>query len=171
MGLCSDFAEEVECLEISPVKGQLGPLQEFSCLRKLKAPIVTLLGWSPDELLRLAEVVPTGLTHLGLTEAMVEQCAYKWDEELILEELAAFLGFWRSATPDLQVVEAWLDRVFHQWKDADVMQLRMMCEAGVSCFVHLCSEPSSSPMTRWVRHRPYSELPGHLRRSLQGVSR
>ena len=172
LSVYSEAAEETEDLVIYPVIGQLGSLREFPSLRKLKAPIMALLEWSPGGLpLRIAEVVPAGLTHLGLTEAMVEQCTYKWDEELILEELAAFLGFWRSATPDLQVVEAWLDRVFHQWKDADVMQLRMMCEAGVSCFVHLCSEPSSSPMTRWVRHRPYSELPGHLRRSLQGVSR
>jgi hypothetical protein len=50
------------------------------------------LGWSPGELpIRIEEVVPTGLTHLGLTEDMVlMQCTYEWDEELILEELAAF---------------------------------------------------------------------------------
>ena len=55
MNLYNDAAEEVEYLKIWPVKGQLGPLREFSSLRKLKAPIVTLLGWSPGELpLRLA---------------------------------------------------------------------------------------------------------------------
>jgi hypothetical protein len=43
LGLFSDFAEEVEALQISPVKGQLGSLG------KLRAPIVTLLGWLPDE--------------------------------------------------------------------------------------------------------------------------
>ena len=69
MGLYSNAAaEEVDDLEICPVNGQLGPLREFSRLCKLKAPIVTLLGWPPDELLWLAEVVPTGLTYLGLTK-------------------------------------------------------------------------------------------------------
>jgi hypothetical protein len=85
---------------ISPVRGQLGPLKKFSRLRKLKAPIVTLLGWSPGALpLRLAEVLPAGLRHLGLTEDMLSQCTYEWDEELVLEELDAFLGVWRSVTP------------------------------------------------------------------------
>jgi len=112
---------------------------------------VTLLGWWPGELpLHIAEIVPAGLTHLGLTEDMLEQCTYKWDTELILEELVAFLGVWRSVTPDLQVVEVWPK----MWKDADVMQLQMMCEeAGVLCIVHLCDEPSSFSMTRWVRQR------------------
>jgi len=51
----SDFAEEVEDLSIWPFPGQLGSLREFSRLRKLRAPIVMLLGWSPGELpLRLA---------------------------------------------------------------------------------------------------------------------
>ena len=111
VGLYSDAAEEVDYLKIWPVSGQLGPLREFSRLRKLKAPIVTLLGWSPGELpLRLAEVVPAGLTHLGLTEDLASQCTYEWDEELVLEELEVFLSVWRSATPDLQVVEVWLSR-------------------------------------------------------------
>jgi hypothetical protein len=52
----SDAAEEVEYSEIISVRGQLGPLREFSRLRKLKTPIVTLLGWSPGELpLHIAE--------------------------------------------------------------------------------------------------------------------
>ena len=112
MNLYNDAAEEVEYLKIWPVKGQLGPLREFSSLRKLKAPIVTLLGWSPGELpLRLAERVPAGLTHLGLTEELSMQCTYEWDVALVLEELAAFLGVWRSVTPDLQAVEVWLTRM------------------------------------------------------------
>jgi hypothetical protein len=163
MGLCSDFAEEVECLEISPVKGQLGPLQEFSCLRKLKAPIVTLLGWSPDELLRLAEVVPTGLTHLGLTEDLAQQCTYKWDEEFVLEELAVFLSVWRSVTPNLQVVEVWLTRIYGRWKDTEVAQLRKVCEeAGVLCIVHF-KKNIRSPMTfQWVRQGPREPRPKPL---------
>ena len=151
VGLYSNFVEEVECLKISPVKGQLGPLQEFSCLRKLKAPIVTLLGWSPDELLRLAEVVPTGLTHLGLdlTEDLAQQCTYKLDEEFVLEELAVFLSVWKSVsvTPNLQVVEVWLTWIYGRWKDTEVVQLRKVCEeAGVLCIVHF-KKNIRSPMT------------------------
>jgi hypothetical protein len=105
----NDDAEEVEFLKIRPVRGQLSPMRGFSRSRKLEAPIVMLLGWSPDELpLRLAEVVPAGLTHLGLTEDMVVQCTYEWTEELILGELEDFLSVWRSVTPNLQVVEVWL---------------------------------------------------------------
>jgi hypothetical protein len=85
----SDAAIDVECSDIIPVRGQLGPLREFSRLRKLKTPIVTLLGWSPGELpLRIAEAVPAGLTHLGLTENMVQQYTYEWNVELVLKELA-----------------------------------------------------------------------------------
>jgi hypothetical protein len=108
VGLYSDVAEEVECLKICPARGRLGSLRGFSRLRKLKAPIVTLLGWSPGQLpLRLAEVVPAGLTHLGLTEDLAMQYTYEWDEKLVLEELEVFLSVWRSATPDLQVVARW----------------------------------------------------------------
>jgi hypothetical protein len=148
--LYSEAAEEVEQRTIWPVSGQLGPLRGFSCLRKLKAPIVTLLGWSPDQLYRLAEVVPTGLTHLGLTEDLASQSTYEWTEQSVLEELEVFLSVWRSATPDLQVVEVWLDEVYCRWEDAEVAQLRMMCEkAGVLCIVYM---ESSSPMTsQWVR--------------------
>lgn len=77
MDLYNHLADEVDGVEIRPVSGQLGPLRELSCLRKLKAPIVMLLGWSPDELLLpLEEVVPAGLTHLGLTEDFASQCMY-----------------------------------------------------------------------------------------------
>jgi len=153
----SDFAEEVEDLSIWPFTGQLGSLREFSRLRKLRAPIVMLLGWSPGELpLRLAEVVPAGLRHLGLTEDMAMQCTYEWKEKLILKELAAFLSVWRSVTPNLQVVEVWLSGAFSRWKDEDVMQLQMMCEeAEVSCNVHWHEEINCSPMTfQWVREGP-----------------
>jgi hypothetical protein len=150
LDLDSEFSEEVEQLEIWPFPGQLGSLREFSRLRKLRAPIVMLLGWSPDKLpLRLAEVMPAGLTHLGLTEDMATQCTYEWDEELILGELEVFLSVWRSVTPDLRVVEVWLSRDFSRWKVEEVVQLRTMCEgAGVSCNVHW-------PMSfQWVRQGP-----------------
>jgi hypothetical protein len=158
LGVYCESSGETDYLDIRPVSGQLGSLRKFPSLRRLKAPIVTLLGWSPGELpLRIAEVVPAGLTHLGLTEDMELQCTYEWNEELVLEELAAFLGVWRRATPDLQVMEVWLSP---RWKDADVEHLRMMCkEAGILCFVHLCNEPSSSPMTQWVRQGPYPKFP------------
>jgi len=159
---CGDH--DVDCFNISPVKGQLGPLQKFSHLRKLKAPIVTLLGWSPGKLpLRLAEVLPAGLTHLGLTEDLLAQYSYEWDDELVLEEMDAFLGVWRSVTPDLQAVEVWICRAFNRWKDAEVEQLRMMCEkAGVLCTVHEQREHSCFAMGfQWVRQpqpRPIRKL-------------
>jgi hypothetical protein len=152
LGLYSDFAEEVEALQISPVKGQLGSLREFSQLRKLRAPIVTLLGWLPDESLRLAEVLPTGLTHLGLTEDLAPQDTYRWEEKSVLEELAVFLSVWRSVTPNLQVMEVWLDQVYDRWNlDTDVAQLRMMCEeAGVSCIIHFEENARSSMTFHWA---------------------
>ena len=124
VGLYSDAAEEVDYLKIIPVYGQLGSLWEFSCLRKLRIPIVTLLGWSPGMPLRIAEVVPAGLTHLGLTEDLAPQCTYEWNEELVLEELGVFLSVWRSVTPNLQIVEAWLSRAYLRWKDEEVVRLR-----------------------------------------------
>ena len=134
----SDAAEEVEFLNIRPVCGQLCLTQGFSRLRKLKAPIVMLLGWSPGELpLRLAEVVPSGLTYLGLTEDMATQITYEWTNKLILEELEVFLSVWRNVTPNLQLVEVWLSREYGRWKAEEMVQLRTMCEqAGVSCNVH-----------------------------------
>ena len=119
------------------------------------------MGWSPGELpLRLAEVVPAGLTHLSLTEDLVTQCTYEWDEELVLDELRVFLSVWRTVTPDLQVVEVWPCQVFDRWKDENVAELRMMCEeAGVLCIVHLKEEPSCSPITyQWVR-QCYQPIP------------
>ncbi|KAN0081816.1 hypothetical protein V8E54_003114 [Elaphomyces granulatus] len=93
--LYDHLADEVDYVEVRPVSGQPGPLRELSCLRKLKAPIVMLLGWSPDDLLLpLEEVVPAGLTHLGLTEDLAAQCTYEWNEELVLEALVAFLSVW-----------------------------------------------------------------------------
>jgi hypothetical protein len=156
---CND--QELGGFKISPVKGQLGPLQEFSRLRKLRAPIVTLLGWYPGELpLRLAEVLPAGLTHLGLTEDMFSQYTYEWNEELVLEELDAFLGVWRSVTPDLQAIEFWIDQEYDRWKDAKVAQLQMMCEeAGVLCTVQWHEEHSYSAMGfQWARRKPQSQL-------------
>jgi len=137
-------------------QGPAGPAGEFSRLRKLKAPIVALLGWSSDELLRLADVLPTGLTHLGLTEDMASQYMYEWNEESVLEGLAVFLSVWRSATPDLQVVEVWLSQGDDRWKDEEVAQLRMMCEeAGVGCVVYWFSGYSYSPAAfEWVRQHP-----------------
>ena len=127
----SEAGLHVEFLnELQPVSGQLA-LRGFPRLRKLKAPIVTLLGWSPDDPRPLAEVVPAGLTHLCLTEDLALQCLYKWVEKLMLKELAAFLAVWRSATPDLQAVEFWLNGSWTRWHE-DVEQLRTMCEeAGV----------------------------------------
>jgi hypothetical protein len=70
--------DEVDSVNIRPIKGQLGPLRELSCLRKLKAPIVMLLGWSPDQLLLpLEEVVPVGLMHLDLREDLASQYNYE----------------------------------------------------------------------------------------------
>ncbi|KAN0072853.1 hypothetical protein V8E54_008967 [Elaphomyces granulatus] len=157
VGLYSDAAEEVDYLEIIPVRGQLGPLREFSRLRKLKTPIVTLLGWSPGALpLRIADVVPAGLTHLGLTEDMAMQCMYEWNKELVLQELEVFLSVWRNATPNLQVVEVWLSRGHSRWKDEEVMRLREMCEsAGVLCIVHWHLAYNCYPNNfQWVRNGP-----------------
>ena len=129
--LYSTYALQVEDIDyIFPVSGQLGPLREFSCLRKLKAPIATLLGWSPDKLFPLAEVVPTGLTYLGLTEDLLTQYTSEWHEEFVVKELAAFLSVWRSVTPDLQVLEVWLKLA--RWWDEDeeleeMTQMRKMC--------------------------------------------
>ena len=80
--LYSDAApDEVDSVNIRPTNGQLGPLRELSCLRKLEAPIVMLLGWSPDELLLpLEEVVPAVLTHLSLAEDLAAQHNYEWNE-------------------------------------------------------------------------------------------
>ncbi|KAN0074771.1 hypothetical protein V8E54_007382, partial [Elaphomyces granulatus] len=135
--LYNHLADEVDYVKVRPVSGQLGPLRELSCLRKLKAPIVMLLGWSPDELLLpLEEVVPAGLTHLGLTEDLASQCTYEWNEELVLEALAAFLSVWDCVAPDLQVMEFWLSRVYNRWEEAKLAQLRVMCkEAGVLCIL------------------------------------
>jgi hypothetical protein len=155
--------DDYEQLPILPVSGQLGPLREFSHLRKLKAPIVTLLGWWPEKCLRLAEVLPTGLTHLGLTEDLGYQWNYEWRAEFVLKELAVFMSVWRSVTPDLQVVEFWLEMSgpFGPWTDVKLAQLRMMCqEAGVLCTVHCLKELSSScsPMAfQWVRQGPDSD--------------
>jgi hypothetical protein len=95
---------------------------------------------------RLAEVLPAGLTHLGLTEDMVSQYGYGWDEELVLEELDAFLGVWRSVTPDLQAVDV-LTCKSYRWKDADVARPRMICEeAGLLCTLHKYIKHSCSLM-------------------------
>jgi hypothetical protein len=78
LGVYSEASGEIEDLDIWPVNGQLGSLRVFPSLRRLKTPIVTLLGWSPGELpLWIAKVVPAGLTHLGLTEDMVMQGTYE----------------------------------------------------------------------------------------------
>jgi hypothetical protein len=88
------------------------------------------------------------------------QCTYEWDEELILEELDAFLGIWRSATPNLQVLEVWLGRTYDRWKDAEVAQLRTMCEeAGLLCIVHwqggYMQTCCSVINFQWVRQGPH----------------
>ena len=149
---CND--QDFDSFKIS-VKGQLGPLQVFSRLRKLKAPIVTLLGWSPDKFnsLRLAEVLPRGLTHLGLTDDLSDQYTYEWNKGLVLGELNAFLDVWRSVTPDLQAMEFWMS-----WEEEEAQkiepELRRKCEkAGVLCTFPEYVEGSYSTMGfQWVRH-------------------
>jgi hypothetical protein len=159
--LYSTYALEVEDIDyIIPVSGQLGPLREFSCLCKLKAPIATLLGWSPDKLFPLAEVVPTGLTYLGLTEDLLTQYTSEWHEEFVVKELAAFLSVWRSVTPDLQVLEVWLKLA--RWWDEDeeleeMTQMRKMCEeaqeSGLSFIVHHRRDTHSQMTFQWARCR------------------
>jgi hypothetical protein len=131
VNIYSEAGRPVEFLdELQPVSSQLA-LREFPRLRILKAPITTLLGWSPDEPRPLAEVVPAGLTHLCLTEDLASHGSYKWVEKFVIKELAAFLAVWRSATPSLQAVEFWLNGSCTRWHE-DVEQLRTMCEvAGV----------------------------------------
>lgn len=84
---------------------------------------------------------------------MLSQCTYEWDEELVLEELDAFLGVWGSATPDLQAVEVWICRAYDRWENAKVAGLQMMFEeAGLLCTVPYTSEHSYSTMGfQWVR--------------------
>ena len=109
---------------------------------------VALCAQFAEEVLpfRLAEVLPAGLTHLGLTEDMVSQYGYGWDEELVLEELDAFLGVWRSVTPDLQAVDVLICKSY-RWKDADVARPRMICEeAGLLCTLHKYIKHSCSLM-------------------------
>src|SRR5467141_3590695 len=78
--LYDHLSDVVEFAKVRPIRGQL-ELRELSCLLKLKAPIAMLLGWSSDApLVPLEEVVPAGLTHLGLTEDFVAQCTYEWKE-------------------------------------------------------------------------------------------
>ena len=157
MYLYSEYAEEVEDLMyVFPVSGQLGPLQEFSRLRKLKAPIATLLGWSPNKLLPLAKVVPTGLTYLGLTENLLTQETSEWHEEFVLKELAAFLSVWKTVTPDLQVIEVWL--TLARWFDPEMTQMRKMCEeaqeSGLLIIVHHREESAGTCSLKtfhWVR--------------------
>jgi hypothetical protein len=164
MTLGSSQSGEFEDLRwVFPVSGQLGPLREFSRLRKLKAPIAILLGWSPNKLLPLAEVVPTGLTYLGLTEEMFMQCTCEWDPKSVLKELAAFLSVWRSVTPDLQVMEVWTvlwldDADLMTQDDAELMtQMQKLCEeaqeSGLSFIVHHEWETTRSSKTfQWVRN-------------------
>lgn len=80
---------------------------------------------------------------------------YEWNEELVLQALAAFLSVWDYVAPDLQVMEFWLSRVDNRWEEAKLAQLRVMCkEADVLCILHWHSEPmtSCSPTTfQWVR--------------------
>ena len=52
MSLHSDAADKADYLDRQSVTRW--PLREFFCPHKLKAQIVTLLGWSSSELLRLA---------------------------------------------------------------------------------------------------------------------
>jgi hypothetical protein len=156
--LYDHLSDVVEFAKVRPIRGQL-ELRELSCLLKLKAPIAMLLGWSSDApLVPLEEVVPAGLTHLGLTEDFVAQCTYEWKEELVLEALAAILSVWDCVTPDLQVMEFWLSRDDNRWEEAKLAQLRVMCkEAGVLCILHWHMEPmtSCSPTTfPWVRQGP-----------------
>jgi len=120
-----------------------------------------LLGWSPDELLLLLEeVVPAGLTHLGLAEDLAAQYNYEWNEELVLEAIAVFLSILDCVVSDLQVMEFWLNQVDNRWEEAKVM-----CkEAGVLCIIHWDMEPMTSSLTTfpWVRQSPQ---PGPLQLS------
>ena len=156
LNLTTTLTTDSEELTIFPVSGQLGPLQEFSRLSKLKAPIATLLGWSPNKLLSLAKVVPPGLTYLGLTECMLLQETSKWHPNLVLKELAAFLSVWRSVTPDLQVMEVWL--VEWRYEDIEQTELQKMCKEaqkyGLSLKIYLIEElegTKSSMNFQWAR--------------------
>ena len=144
-------------------QGTAGPAAGILPSAQAESPDRNATRMVADELLRLAEVVPTGLTHLGLTEDLAQQCTYKWDEEFVLEELAVFLSVWRSVTPNLQVVEVWLTRIYGRWKDTEVAQLRKVCEeAGVLCIVHF-KKNIRSPMTfQWVRQGPREPRPKPL---------
>jgi hypothetical protein len=122
--------------KLSVVKGQLGPLHELSHLRKLQVPIEVLLGWSPEQAQPLAEILPSSLTHLCVTEDLGTMHSYAWTKELILDKLEAFFSSVRQTLPQLQVFELDPWSASKEWDVAAAEQLDAMCSsAGVACLI------------------------------------
>ncbi|THC93205.1 hypothetical protein EYZ11_007310 [Aspergillus tanneri] len=134
--LYSDYAEEVEYLEISPVLGHLGPLDSFKVLHKLKVPVAVLLGWFAKQAPSLADILPGSLSHLCLTEDLSSQCTYEWSEELVLQKLQPFFAAARQTTPRLKTFELLPCRDFDRWAMPLEDRLRAMCsQHGITCII------------------------------------
>ncbi|THC93213.1 hypothetical protein EYZ11_007318 [Aspergillus tanneri] len=134
--LYSPYAEEVEYYNICAVEGHIGSLENFSSLRKLKAPIAMLLGWLPDQAPCLSRILPRSLTYLSLTEDLSSQCSYSWSEKLVLMKVECFLAAARQATPLLEKLELLPNREFGRWDALFEDQLHALClQAGVACII------------------------------------
>ncbi|KAI1381264.1 hypothetical protein F4677DRAFT_402544 [Hypoxylon crocopeplum] len=134
--LYSENAEEVEFLEIDPVRGRLPSFHGFSRLRTLRVPIATLLGWTPSEAPEIETLLPPSLQHLSLTEDLCTQCTYQWTEDSVLTKLDAFFAALAGNEHKLELIEISPDGTWGGWEDSTKeMVQKMATKAGMRCVI------------------------------------
>ncbi|KAI0435138.1 hypothetical protein F5Y09DRAFT_105128 [Xylaria sp. FL1042] len=134
--LYSTCAEEVDSLEIIPVRGHLHSLPRFSNLRTLRVPIAMLLGWTPQEAPEIEQLLPRSLRNLSLSEDLAMQCTYQWPEEVLVDKLETFFAAMARKEHTLELVKIYPEKAWGGWEDATKERVQEMAtRAGVRCIV------------------------------------
>lgn len=101
---------EWDCGQIPPtgMDSTLTVLPKFTQLEELEVPMIFLLGWDPEDKIKLGDVLPKTIRQLTLSDDFVAEgntrwggVADVWDSEW-LDVIGEWLESWRESTSQLQ---------------------------------------------------------------------
>ena len=128
--LYSEDAEEVEGIRITPVRGNLCSLSQFTNLRTLRVPFAMLLGWTPEEAPEIGSLLPSSLRCLSLSEDLAMQCTYKLSEKFLVEKLDTFFTSLNHNEHALELVVFHPEEARGGWEDVTKQTIQDMATAA-----------------------------------------
>ncbi|KAF2135575.1 uncharacterized protein K452DRAFT_363086 [Aplosporella prunicola CBS 121167] len=111
-----------------------GDMRSFPVLRSLSISMVMLLGWYPNRLPRLADVLPRSLEKLCIED----DCQFQeigWNDLRIIREFNHFFRTpWTAVTPKLKLVRLECPVAYYEWNEPQRRQFQELCsKEGLEC--------------------------------------